>query len=198
MSKQVVGSYQFNPANKTIALTDYGSLAIERLQLIVNVTQNLILYNFADASVAQASITGNVITLSTVQNSNPGDKLQILYDSASGDPLYSAEAVTLKDAISKDTSSITTYPRGYNYKVLTGNGVISDTPCKIHGLVVNSGSPTISIYDDPAAAQGGNPNNGLTPTAGQYVNLGDARMKNGAYATIAGTANVTFYYDPTN
>lgn len=87
--KQLIKNYTFNAAGKTITLTDFGTVALDRLQLITNVTRNTILYNFADSETG-ATVSTNVITLvgaSTTGMSN-GDKLQIIYDCATGDPLY--------------------------------------------------------------------------------------------------------------
>jgi hypothetical protein len=87
MSKQLISAYSYNTAAKTVTLTDFTTVRLDRLQLITNTTTNQIIYNFADSSVATASVSGNVITLSAAPGSNT-DKLMIIYDCLSGDPVY--------------------------------------------------------------------------------------------------------------
>lgn len=93
--KQLIANYSFNAASKTVTLTDFGTIKLERLQLIVDTTTNAILYNFADSTIATATVATNVITLSTVGSASSTDKLQIIYDTAVGDPNYSASTPIL-------------------------------------------------------------------------------------------------------
>lgn len=81
--KKLISNYAFNAATRTITLSDYTSVDLERLLLITNVTDNIIIYNFADPSRG-AGVSGNIITLShdTSSMSN-GDSLQIYYDDPS-------------------------------------------------------------------------------------------------------------------
>lgn len=76
-----IGSYSFNPATKQITLSGMpSSLSLEQLLVITNVTDGIILYNFADPALG-GSISGNAITLEydTVSMSS-GDSLQIFVD----------------------------------------------------------------------------------------------------------------------
>lgn len=107
--KQLVKNYSFNATAKTVTLSDYGTIALERLQLIIDVTSNVILYNFADASVTAASVATNVITLGSVGTAVGTDKLMIIYDSAAGDPLYD------------DTSNAVTGDTGQTAKLVAGS-----------------------------------------------------------------------------
>ena len=86
--KQFVKNYSFSASGKTVTLTDYSSILLERLQLIVDTTTNTILYNFADSTIASATVATNVVTLSTVGSASSSDKLMIIYDSQTGDPTY--------------------------------------------------------------------------------------------------------------
>ena len=78
--KKLVSNYSFNAAAKQITLSDYTSVDLESLLLITNVTDNIIIYNFAGQGKG-ASIAGNVLTLdfdtSSMFNS---DSLQIFID----------------------------------------------------------------------------------------------------------------------
>lgn len=78
--KQLITTYTFSAAAKQISLTEYTSLDLNRLLLITNVTDNIIIYNFADPSTG-ATILGNVITLGyNTIGMNDTDTLQIFYD----------------------------------------------------------------------------------------------------------------------
>lgn len=81
--KKLISNYTFNAVSKTVTLHDYSTVDLEGLLLITNVTDNVIIYNFADPTRG-GGINGNVITLifdtSTMSN---GDALQIYYDDGS-------------------------------------------------------------------------------------------------------------------
>lgn len=78
--KTKVNNYIFSASAKTITFGDYAAIELERILLITNVTDNIIIYNFAD-STKGGTVSGNVLTLaydtSTMANS---DKLLIYYD----------------------------------------------------------------------------------------------------------------------
>jgi hypothetical protein len=86
--KQTVKNYSFNKSAKTITFTDFAAISLDRVMLITNVTAGIIIYQFNDASLG-GSASGNVLTLTCNTSSmNNSDKLQIIYDAASGDPSY--------------------------------------------------------------------------------------------------------------
>lgn len=75
-----VGSYTFNPTNRTIQLNDAPTISLFNLLLITNVTSGTIIYNFAD-SVLNADVVDNLITLDYDTTSmNQNDVLQIWID----------------------------------------------------------------------------------------------------------------------
>lgn len=74
------GSYSFNAASSQVTLNLNGvPPKLESVLLITNVTDNIIIYNFANPALG-ATLSGNVLTLdySTVAMSDT-DKLQIWY-----------------------------------------------------------------------------------------------------------------------
>ena len=78
--KKIISSYNFNPVAKKVTLVDYPSIDAKGLLLITNVTDNIIIYNFADP-LKGATVSGNVVTLAYDTSSmNGGDSLQIFYD----------------------------------------------------------------------------------------------------------------------
>jgi len=60
--KKLITNYAFDAASKTVTLEDYASLNQSGLLLITNVTDGVLLYNFADPALG-ATISGNVVTL---------------------------------------------------------------------------------------------------------------------------------------
>lgn len=78
--KKLITVYAFNPTAKTITLTGYDSIDIRGLLLITNVTDNIVIYNFADPAKG-GTTSENIITLTYDTSSmDAGDDLQIFYD----------------------------------------------------------------------------------------------------------------------
>lgn len=78
--KILVENYTFNAGTRQITLTDYTSVNLESFLLITNVTDNVIIYNFADPAKG-GTVSTNILTLDydTTAMSN-GDTLQIFID----------------------------------------------------------------------------------------------------------------------
>ena len=78
--KILVKNYTFNAGTRQITLTDYTSVNLESFLLITNVTDNVIIYNFADPAKG-GTVSTNILTLDydTTAMSN-GDTLQIFID----------------------------------------------------------------------------------------------------------------------
>lgn len=82
--KTLISNYQFNAAQKKITFSDYTTIDLERILLITNVTNNVIIYNFADSSLG-GTVNQNILTLTyDVTSMSNTDKLQIFYDSIDG------------------------------------------------------------------------------------------------------------------
>jgi hypothetical protein len=102
--KQIIKNYSFSHSSRTVTLADFSSVSIERLLLITNVTTGVILYQFNSAALG-ATASGNVITLTTDTSAmQDSDKLQIIYNSASGDPVYDAAGTTLQGNVASGTA----------------------------------------------------------------------------------------------
>lgn len=81
--KKLISNYTFNPAARTISFTDYTSINLESLLLITNVTDNQIIYNFADPCFG-GGVNGNTVTLTyNTTSMSSADALQIYYDDPS-------------------------------------------------------------------------------------------------------------------
>ena len=80
--KILVANYSFDASAKQITFTDYNPIVIERVLLITNVTDNIIIYNFANTALGGTAAT-NVLTLTyDTATMSDTDKLQIFYDDA--------------------------------------------------------------------------------------------------------------------
>lgn len=88
MAKQVVTNYTFSASGKTVTLTDFTTIQLNRIMLITNVTANIIIYQF-NSTLLGGTVATNVVTLTynTSAMSNT-DKLQIIYELAVGDTNY--------------------------------------------------------------------------------------------------------------
>jgi len=76
-----IKNYGFDPLAKTVTFKDSTNYSLESLLLVVNVTTNQVIYNFANPA-AGGTLIDNVLTLTydtTAMNS--ADKLLIYYDS---------------------------------------------------------------------------------------------------------------------
>lgn len=75
-----IDNYTFDKTARTITFTDYESIRLDKIAIITNVTDNIMVYNFASPTLG-GTVSGNVLTLtydtSTMSND---DKLQIIYD----------------------------------------------------------------------------------------------------------------------
>jgi hypothetical protein len=78
--KVLFQDYTFNASAKTITFNTTDTVRLESVLLVTNVTDNIIIYNFADPSLG-GTITNNVLTLTynTTGMSN-ADSLQIYLD----------------------------------------------------------------------------------------------------------------------
>jgi len=77
--KVKVNKYGFDASAQTVRFLDYRTIDLNRVLLITNVTDNLIIYNFAD-STAGGTVSGNVLTLEYDTTSmSDDDKLLIFY-----------------------------------------------------------------------------------------------------------------------
>jgi len=102
MAKRVIGEqYTFTPATKTVVINGK-TIQRERLILILNVTQNIVLYNFSDSALTAQTYTistaANVETTTIVLNynttlMNANDKLSIIVDEVD-ETFTPAESVT--------------------------------------------------------------------------------------------------------
>lgn len=138
--KQVIKNYTFSTSAKAITLTDFTTVALDRLALITDTTTNKVLYNFADSTVATATVATNVITLSALQGGEANaDKLRIDYDVVTGDPTYDTPQLPSGGA----TATLQSIG---NSSAATTAGNTSNIPSK--GAATTANSTPVNIASD--------------------------------------------------
>lgn len=88
--KQIIKNWTFSKTAKTITFNDFSSIVLSRVLLITDVTNNTIIYQFNNTSLA-GTVATNVLTLTyntATSAFNNSDDLQIFYNNAAADPNY--------------------------------------------------------------------------------------------------------------
>ena len=84
-----VSNYSFNAYTKEITFFDYTNISLDCVLIITNVTDNLIIYNFADP-IKGGTVTSNRLTLTyNTSGMDNNDSLLIYYD----DPNSTTEVI---------------------------------------------------------------------------------------------------------
>jgi hypothetical protein len=101
------GNYVFDTVAKTITITGLSNIGLEDIYLITDVTQNRILYNFADDTL-KATITNNIITLigADMTSLTNLDKLQILIEIPDTVPANVSALVGITNQLSSLITSV--------------------------------------------------------------------------------------------
>lgn len=77
--KILVTNYTFDASAQTITFAQFPTIDLERVLLVTNVTDNIIIYNFAGSSLG-GSVSTNVLTLDyNTTSMDDTDELQIHY-----------------------------------------------------------------------------------------------------------------------
>jgi hypothetical protein len=115
--KTKIDNYSFDKTAKTVIFTDYTTIRLDSILLITNVTDNIIIYNFADATKGGTVLT-NVLTLAYDTSSmDNGDKLLIYYDDVFDGKICQSASITI---VSQGTAIDTS---GYGSMVAQVSGV---------------------------------------------------------------------------
>ena len=133
--KTLIDSYTFSPSTKQITLNEPTQIKIEKILLITNITDNTIIYNFADNSLG-GTISSNVLTLNynTVSMSNT-DSLQIFIDTPNVD------FIALNDLLADGLSEIV-----HQLQSIRNDGGMADVSgrvrCNVETGTINVGTAT--------------------------------------------------------
>lgn len=94
-----IDNYTFNKTAKTITFTDYTTIRLDSILLITNVTDNIIVYNFANPLLG-GTVATNVLTLTYDTSAMSDlDSLQIFYDDPDIQPATSEGVTTLTELV---------------------------------------------------------------------------------------------------
>ena len=97
--KKLITNYTFNATAQTVTFTDYTTIRLESVLLITNVTDNVIVYNFADLGFG-GSVTDNILTLAyDTTGMDDTDSLQIFYDDNDVQPANTELQTTLNSIV---------------------------------------------------------------------------------------------------
>lgn len=145
--KQAIPNYTFDKATGQVTFTDFGSIVLERVLLVVNVTDGIVVYQFNDPTKL-ASVSTNVLDLaydtSAMDNT---DDLLIIYDVKTGDPVYDpAGALPTGASTSANQTTIIGHVDGIETVLATIDGrvdgletLITSTNTKLDTLNTTSG-----------------------------------------------------------
>jgi len=172
--KFLVPNYSFNASLKRVTFNDYGTIKLDQILLITNVTRNIIIYNFAKPELGGV-VTSNYITLeyNTAAMSNtdrlqifieaPTDSLNTTYSTMSSRFVLSAATIFELNGIStfgqeqfiqiRDGSNVNTSTLVYtgilkpfeNFNINFQKGI--NIPSGV-AQIVNSSSPTTITLND--------------------------------------------------
>jgi hypothetical protein len=106
--KQLITNYTFDASAKTITFGDFASIDLESVLVITNVTDNVLIYNFANPALG-GIVGSNVLTLNYDTTSmDDTDSLQIFYDVATDyGPGNATDTGTQRVVIASDNPSVT-------------------------------------------------------------------------------------------
>ena len=75
-----ISNYSFNASAKEITFFDYSNISLDCILIVTNVTDNIIIYNFADPTKG-GTVNSNTLTLTyNTSSMSNGDSLLIYYD----------------------------------------------------------------------------------------------------------------------
>jgi hypothetical protein len=133
----LVQNYSFNKSTKQVTFTDYGSISLEKVLVVTDVTNNTTVYQANDPAKG-GSVSGNVLTLTydtTGVNFSNSDKLQIFYEPDADVVSVSSSALPTGAATSAKQPALGTAGSASS-DVITVQGVNGMTALKVDGSAV--------------------------------------------------------------
>lgn len=203
MAKNLVRNYTFSASAKTVAFSGYYTL--NQLLLITNATRNIIIYNFADATLgatrsynSATDTTTFTLTYDTAPAMVDADILQIYVDDLYNeirpdpvllDPVDKQRVSTPQSLIDTDFEYSTQITKWENL-VMTNNrpfafAVPTQIP-NISSITMPTGSRTVTVV----LSSGSAPANGTPITVQDTILI----IANGNYLIESGSGTTTFRY----
>jgi hypothetical protein len=197
MAKIKIDNYTFDKTAKTVTFNNYVSIGLDHILIIVNVTDNIIIYNFADPTKG-GTVSTNVLTLTydTSSMSNT-DNLLIYYDDGSNLATADNQSKIIKDGLNVNVGNISGQP-----PMIYGDGVQAVTLTNTEGepvsiqngvldVSVKNIVNTISIPQDFS-------NLAVNKALGYLLPITDCTNYNTAYLQIFGTWAGTLTFQGSN
>lgn len=117
--KKLITNYTFAPGAAglgTITFNDFTSISIKNVLLITNVTDNILIYNFASPAHG-GTVTSNVLTLKyNTESMSNTDDLQIFYDVETDAPKNATTTAYAASLVVKASAGTLYTITGYNAK----------------------------------------------------------------------------------
>ena len=173
--KKLLTAYSFDPTAKTITLTRYVGVDHAGLLLVTNVTDNIIIYNFADPAKG-GTVAGNIISLTyDTSGMEAGDNLQIFYEDGLYDHLTNSELRDTPVPVSGEFFPVTQPVSG----PLT-DAELRDTPLPVTGEFYPLIQPVLGPLTDTELRDAPIPVEGAFYPETQPVSLESAPLPAGA------------------
>ena len=169
--KTRIGSYTFNPSNRTIAFDGYATIHLDQILLVTNLTRNLVLFQFNDPALG-GTVAGNTLTLTRDTSAMANtDQLQIFYDdpapgtnvmvSGSFTRPNDTTAYAAGDHVINSTSSPTANAIAGCARINGGSGTIMNAILIDSANMATPIMPEVWIFDTPWTPD--NDNAAITP-----------------------------------
>lgn len=198
-----VDNYTFDKATRQITFTDYASIRLDKIHLVVNVTAGVVIFNMANSALT-GTVATNVLTLTyNTSAMNNTDKLTISYDDTSAVESVSQHAATppasttMQNAVSGNADGTSLPVTGYAVAILN-----------VTASVAMSGGTTInfeaSVDDTTWVAITGTQIGVTGSLATTTTTTGDYRLSVAGYKSVrarisaysAGTITIKGYASP--
>jgi hypothetical protein len=145
MLKKLLTNYTFDASEKKITLSDYENILLESVLVVTNVTDNIVIYNFADTTKG-GSVATNVLTLDyNTATMDDGDDLQIFYmDTTATQPVSGTVTSNLSatdNAVLDDIAANQT-DASQKSQIVDGSGNIIGATSNALDVNIKSGNPT--------------------------------------------------------
>lgn len=196
--KIIINNYTFNAAAKTITFNAYGSILLDDVLIITNVTDNVIIYQFS-SPLKGGTVVGNVLTLTydTTLMSNTDDLQIWFYDENAVKNVSAAQSGiwninNISGAVSLPTGAATA--ANQQTDALT-DAELRATPVPIIGAVLTGGLTDAELRATPVPVSATNLDirdlifatdkvdiSGSTLGANSGVDIGDVTVNNAAGA----------------
>jgi hypothetical protein len=172
--KLQITNYTFNKTAKTVTFTDYTTIRLDSILLITNVTDNIIIYNFADPLLG-GTVSNNVLTLTYDTSSmSDGDSLQIFYDDNTVQP-SNAELQTTLNSLTETLQELTGRLTVLASMANSGAPALRVAPISsVSTAVTGTVTATVSNATISAIGSGGIGTNAINNTLVTLANINNA------------------------